>query len=60
MLLIFWSGDITHKLIRRILVNKPGDFAETVAIVTTFFPQNVNDGNDNLFPQHFFLKHNSF
>lgn len=26
-----------------------GNFVETVIIVTSLFPQNLNDGNDNLF-----------
>ena len=35
---------------------RPGNFAETIVIVTTSFMRNVNDGNDYSFLQHFSLK----
>ena len=37
------------------ILTRPGSFKETIFIVTVSFPQNINDGNDNLYPQHFFL-----
>lgn len=40
--------------------NQAWKFAEAIVIFTTRFPLNENDSNDNLFPQHFFFKHNSF
>ena len=33
---------------------RPEDIAETIVTVTVSFTQNVNDVNDNLFPQYFF------
>ena len=43
---------------------KRGRFVEPIVILFVFFPQNVNDGNDNSFPQQFFFffffEHSSF
>lgn len=34
---------------------RPGDFGEMLIVITSLFPLNVNDSNDNLFLQHFSL-----
>ena len=62
---LFLQDIMTHKnwvgshekfmLFKSLKRSKHGNFAETIVVVTASFLQNVNGGNDNSFPHHFFL-----
>ena len=44
----------TYKIFSHLKTSyRPGNFAETIVVVTVSFSQNLKDGNDNSFPRDF-------